>query len=161
MPVRLDLAPQDAVQALFQELEAARSLYRAQKALEDALQRGLQAEDLNPFVADVEAAARDTAEAATVRARWFQGPGSMERYLDGRADAQARRLRGLAEEARVLRAGIHNSARKCGYVAGRAAEWSHAQMQAMVRWATREDDTYGRPEDRARRPAPSVMDTQA
>ncbi len=161
MPARPDLAPQDAVQALLQELEAARALHRAQKRLEEALQRGLQADALRPFVEGVEAAARDSAEAAAVRGRWFRGTGSLERYLEGKDGPEAHRLRGLAEEARALRNDIHRSARKCGYVAGRAAEWSQAQMQAMVHWATRDGDTYGKPEDRARRPAPSIMDAQA
>lgn len=161
MPAHPDLAPQDAVQALLQELETARALHHAQAALVSALERGVHAESLRPFVEGVESAARDAADAAAVRGRWFQGPGSLERFLEGRDDPGARRLRRLAEEARTLRSDIHRSARRCGYVAGRSVEWSQAQMQAMVGWATRDGGTYGRPEDRARRPAPSIMDTQA
>lgn len=161
MPARNDLAPQDAVEALLQELEKARALNRAQKDLEEALQRGLQAEALREFVEGLEAAARNAAEAANARVRWFQGPGSLERFLNGRDDPDARRLRRLAEDARALRTEIHRSARRCGYVAGRSVEWSQAQMQAMVRWATRDNVTYGRPEDKVRRSGPSMMDAQA
>lgn len=161
MPDRPDLAPQDAVSALLRELEKARELHRAQTELEEALRRGLQADRLRPFVEKVEAAAQEAAEAAMGRRRWFNGPGSLERSLEGRNDPEARELRRLSREARELRESIHRSARRCGYVAGRSVEWTRAQMQALVQWVTRDGTTYGGSQDRTRRPAPSIMDAQA
>ena len=152
-------APEGPVEALVAELEAARELLSTQRELEAALLGAADGEAVLDCVRRQEATAREAQAATHARRLYFGGPGSLERFLEGRPAPEAERLRRLAREAAGLREEIRHTARRADYLARRAAEWTRAQVEIVVRAISGPATTYDAP-GASRRPrgAPSLLD---
>jgi hypothetical protein len=164
MPESIGAQDHGAVQALKNELEAARRLLSTQRDLDEALRRGTNGEDLLRLVRCQEAAARDASLASGVRRMFFSGAGSLEAYLatGSVSPAMAASLREMAREATEIHTTLKRLVQRSDYVARRSVEWTQAQMELVVRWATRSGNTYEAPGGVApRREAPSWMDRSA
>jgi hypothetical protein len=157
-----DAVQPDATECVKRELAAARALLAAQQEVEAALKNGLAGEPLLALVRVQENVAREAAAAARARAVHFPGSGSLEERLCHASPIQSAELRALAEEGLRLRELIRRSARRAEFVARRSLEWSHGQMELIVRCVTRDTATYAGPGVRtAARRVPSLMDRTA
>ena len=155
-------APEGPVEALAAELEAARALLAAQRALESALLAGADGDAVQACVRHQEATQRDAQAAAHARRLFFGGPGSLESFLVGRPVAEAERLRRLAHEAASLREEIRVTARRADYLAKRAVEWTRGQVETLVRVISGPAATYDAPgASRRARGVPSLLDRSA
>lgn len=152
-------APEGPVEALTAELEAARALLSMQRELEAALLGGAEADAVLACVRRQEITTREVQVATHARRLFFGGPGSLEAFLVGRPAAEAERLRRLARDAVGLREEIRRTARRADYLAGRAGEWTRAQVEIVVRAISGPAVTYDAP-GALRRPrgAPSLLD---
>ncbi len=152
-------APEGPVEALAAELEAARELLSMQRELEAALLGGADGDAVLACVRRQEATAREVQVATHARRLFFGGPGSLERFLEGRPVAEAEHLRRLAREATGLREEIRHNACRADYLARRAVEWTRAQVEIVVRAVSGPAVTYDAPgPSRRPRGAPSLLD---
>jgi hypothetical protein len=155
-------APEGPAEALAAELKAARSLLTVQQELESALLDGSDGDTVLACVRRQEATVREVQVATHARRLFFGGPGSLERFLDGRPVAEAERLRRLAREASGLREEIRFNARRADYLARRAVEWTRAQVEIVVRAMSGPAVTYDAPgAPRRPRGSPSLLDRSA
>jgi hypothetical protein len=135
----------DGLEALKQEVESAEALLGLLRDLEAALRAAVPGDELLRLVRLQEMAAHAVALAARQRRLWFDGPGSLEAWLEGRPSSEAALARTLGGRARELKDELGPLSRRCHFLAEKSLEWSQGQMEAVLRVVDRTAPTYPGP----------------